>query len=159
MYHVNKYTQVDLSIYNPICLPPLSVNNIRGSYMGRMITITGWGGTDPDYSGDYPDELQEMDDGNVPISNCPSSPFSGYDDIFCAGRAGSNIGMCKGDSGGPVTINVNISQYTYQVKSFNPKILFTRLEAADINLLEWLTLSVRSPRPTIAKDHIMVTLM
>ena len=77
--------------------------------MGRMVTITGWGSTNPDYPGVYPDELQEMNDGNVPISKCPSGSVFGYDDIFCSGRAGSTIGICKGDSGGPVTINVNIS--------------------------------------------------
>jgi len=87
--------QVDLSIYNPICLPDIDAN-----FVGKTGHIFGWGDT-----GHFSaDKLQTTEVDILESSECEGQLNADEEEalIVCAGRKGT--GPCKGDSGGPLTI-------------------------------------------------------
>jgi len=75
-----------------------------------MVTVSGWGRTDPDDNTSVPDQLQTAE---LPISSCANwmGQYSHKLPYFvCAGDA--ETGTCKGDSGGPLAFKSDDGIYT-----------------------------------------------
>merc|ERR1711973_153796 len=96
---------IDLSRHTPVCLPPRN-----RKFVGSQAMATGWGVKS--YNGDkpiYPDVLQEV---SLTIRN--SSFCGSHTQIWigqlCAG--GSGVGACRGDSGGPLTVEDRTGRHT-----------------------------------------------
>ena len=87
----------------PICLPDKGVKSIEEEYGGRTATITGWGALND--NDDTSSILQEI---QMPISNGDDCPWDMSADQFCEGREDDDKQVCKGDSGGPVALRVNL---------------------------------------------------
>jgi len=103
--------EVDLATYSPICLPDLSVTSVPDFYAGKTASLQGWGDTDPNENGIYPDVLKELQN-SLSItkgSNCGSNGVR--NDEFCTGKTGSEKTFCSGDSGGPITLQVSKGRY------------------------------------------------
>ncbi|EAT35769.1 AAEL012087-PA [Aedes aegypti] len=95
-------TRVKLNEYvRPICLPMRDLRSDYGSIIGRNAVTVGFGMTD---SGDYPDELRQLQVSIVDYVTCLQSNREVFgrslsEGIICAGDVQGGT-VCNGDSGG-----------------------------------------------------------
>jgi len=93
--------EVDLSIYNTVCLPEENEN-----FAGQNARDKGWGSLEF-LSGDYPDTLQKVDLPVKSLEECLEQwPQAVEAKMLCAGGI-EGEGACNGDSGGPLSIQVD----------------------------------------------------
>lgn len=92
-----------------------------GSRNGR---IAGWGSTGVGGDGPWPDNLQSIASG-VPIlvdSQCTSATFQAAS-MICAGgypTSGTSDDTCRGDSGGPLAVDIGGRRVVVGLTSFGP---------------------------------------
>jgi len=85
----------------PVCLP----TDPTATYLNQMATTTGWGALSSG-TGDYPEELREVDVKVISNEKCagmyPRTAIA--KDMICAAEENSEGGKdsCQGDSGGPL---------------------------------------------------------
>lgn len=87
-----------------ICLPDCDKD--RGLYAeGKSCAVAGWGATEENEEDGTYRLSTHLHHIHLPISNLDNclklSTFPITDRMFCAGDGSGNIGVCKGDSGGP----------------------------------------------------------
>ncbi|XP_065221909.1 trypsin-like [Planococcus citri] len=87
----------------PACLP----NSENRNYAGYFGTVIGWGFTDEKESVS-PNVMQKVQVPIIPTEYCRI--YSGYpitDNVMCAGYYFRGQNACRGDSGGPLQINLD----------------------------------------------------
>jgi len=106
----DRYTQ-------PACLPKLATENTDYK-AGNMVTISGWGSTKaaPYATRDAPSTLQVAKVRLIADNTCKQrqnyGPYRITYSMICAGKLGEGgVDACKGDSGGPMVMNVG-GKYT-----------------------------------------------
>merc|ERR1711892_565591 len=111
--------EVDLNIYTPACLP-----KIGDDFAGKNAWVYGWGGLDAGAT-EYPDKLMKLEVPIVSDEKCQAD--MGPDGIgwgititegmLCAGGKGGED-SCGGDSGGPLTVDVDVQHVLVGDTSF-----------------------------------------
>ncbi|CAL4207296.1 unnamed protein product, partial [Meganyctiphanes norvegica] len=89
------------SVLRPICLP----EDVSITYYGNKAIVAGWGLTKP--NADFPSLPHEVEM-TILKSRCDIKdiPFSKAH-MLCVGQPGGGKDSCKGDSGGPLIVEVN----------------------------------------------------
>ena len=97
---------IDLSQHTPVCLP-----RRNRKFVGSNATVTGWG-VKSYFEGSryFPDVLQEVSLTIHDSDFCGLSKSSNTNGELCAG--GSGVGICFGDSGGPLTVEGGEGRHT-----------------------------------------------
>lgn len=72
---------------------------------GTTIRQLGWGLTTPDASGDYAQQLQQLDSTVAPTADCAPAGITA--DELCVAKTANDGGICVGDSGGPMVWKVH----------------------------------------------------
>jgi len=98
--------EVDLNIFTPACLA-----NMGDTFVGKKAWAYGWGGLDPAAT-EYPNKLMKVELEIVSDEICQSDmEANGWvttitPGMLCAGGIGGED-SCGGDSGGPLTVDVD----------------------------------------------------
>ncbi|XP_047500102.1 trypsin-1-like [Penaeus chinensis] len=96
----------DFDGVKPVCLPPPSAD-----FTGRNATATGWGRLS--YNGEQSETAQEV---SLPVRSrkeCTEAFGRLFTDhMICAGVAEGGKDACKGDSGGPLTVQEADGRHT-----------------------------------------------
>lgn len=87
----------------------------REAQPGDTVYSLGWGGTEPDFDGNLPAQIQELKRKIVPAVKCADAGITTRD--VCADNPQGVRGDCYGDSGGPLLMNKNGVWYDVGITS------------------------------------------
>ncbi|KAM4710211.1 plasma kallikrein [Discoglossus pictus] len=97
-----------------VCLPPKQTSTV----MPNLCWITGWGYTEE--NGNTNNILQKAQVPLISTKDCQASYGKNFitNQVLCAGYKHGQVDACKGDSGGPLTCQIDKTWYLFGITSW-----------------------------------------